>query len=204
MKNKQRVRLTYTWWIYLVVAILIIALWIFVFDRLAQPKPNEKLLVSVAANHIQTDNMEQDLKDRLPQLSAQNVKQVTVESIPFDSTYNLTNALFSRSLDADIIIVAHSAMFEGIGEGYFPPINETEYKKAFGEVEFFREKSGVAYGILLYDGQTANNFSKYYTGTDKCWLFISGECVNTAGLNGKGESGNDAAVQTIKWLLEKQ
>lgn len=189
----------YTWWIYVLIAAAVIVFWLWIFDYLAEPAANEKLFISVVGNGVDDKTMNSDLKNELPNLTNQTIKEVSVESIVYESDYTLSNALWARSLDVDIIIITNTAMFNSIGKDYFPAIDEDRAKAIFGDVEFYKE-DGVAYGMLIYDGKTENTFSKYYS-KEKCWVFFTVDGQNTGRLNGKGNAHDDAAIQTVKWLL---
>ena len=189
MKKKLKTHLAYSWWGYLLLAAAVSTLWWQLFRAASQPKENEALLISFIGTAVDTDAIEAQFKAALPALTQQEVKLVTVEHLRGEDSYTLSQLLFSRCLSADVVVMGREAMFEGIGDGYFAPLEEAEIVSALGGVSFYRE-GDAAYGIEL-------------PGAD-AWLFFTVNSPNAGGLNGQGRVEDDAALQFAKWLLWKE
>lgn len=200
-KSKISSRLTYSWWVYVLSAAVFVVLWLWIFSAISQPAANEKIIISYVGSSLDEEALQSDLGEELHVLTAQNIESVTVETVISDNAYTLTNALWARSLDSDIIIIEHSSMFETIGSTFFLPLDSAAYTEVFGEVQFFKDADGELYGILLTDGSGGNVFSRYYTGEEQCWLFFTSQGVNTGGLNGSGNTSDDAALKVAQWLF---
>lgn len=183
---------------YIVSAAVIICLWLWVFDNAAQPSANEKLLVTLIGAGFDDKTLSADLEKELREMTDGKINKITVEKLNFQSDYEMTNALWARSLDSDIIIVAEGYMLDGIGDSYFHPIDEERYRETFGEVRFYRE-NGIAYGIVLSVGERDNVFSRYCA-DENARCFFTYNSVNAGSLN---ENGGESvtALETVKWLL---
>lgn len=199
-RDKVFSRLAYTWWVYVVSAVVVICFWLLIFNQILKPKDNEKLLITFIGPDFDNAGLEADLNKKLPEISSQKIKNITVESLFNEREDKMSELLYARSRDADIIIVRQDCVISGMGEYYFRPVDTDSYAEAFGDVQFY-EEDGTPYGILLYDGENANNFSKYYGAESKCWLFLTYNSPNTGGLNGTGEISDDSALKTVQWLL---
>lgn len=203
MKIKgSKINLSYNIWFYILSAALIICFWLWIFDYISQPSANEKLLITIIGNGFDDKTLSADLKKMLSEKSRDKIKSVTVENISYQSDYELTNALWARILDSNIIIVSEGYMLDNIGDSYFHPIDEKKYEEAFGKVKFYRE-NGTPYGIVLYDGQSNNKFSNYCHTENKCMLFLTYNSVNAGKLNENADKGSDFAVLTVEWLLSE-
>ena len=199
--RKASADLQYTWWKYLLVILLSITVWVAVFDILGTPEKNQKLQITFVGEDFLFDALQADLQEKMPGLTDQELKKLTVES-PMNGNWEDYHDIMSvRAYSADIIIVEESAMTDTFGYSYFVELPVEKLPQSLQNRDFYTE-DGKAYGILLYDGSTPNVFSQYYSGGERCYLFITHNCVNAAGIMGKGKQTDDAALAVIEYLLE--
>ena len=185
----------YKWWIYLLTAILIVVLWLTVFGIMAKPKATEKIGITFVGTEFNSAALESDLPGVIKSISQQEIKQVNVESIVEENVFTLDNILIARSQGVTDLFIWKGELKAGIEERY-AVLDEQIISAALGDVTFHKV-NGEAFAILL-DGA---NFSKYYSGSEQCWLLVSVNSVNFGGANGIGLPENDAALMIVKYLL---
>ena len=187
--------LQYKWWVYLLTAVLIVVLWLTVFGILAKPKATEKIGITFVGTEFNSAALEADLPEIIKNISQQEIKQVNVESVVEENVFTLDNILVARSQGVTDLFIWKGELKAGIEDRY-AVLDEQIVTAALGDVTFHRV-NGEAFAILL-DGA---NFSKYYSGSEQCWLLVSVNSVNFGGANGVGSSENDAALMIVKYLL---
>lgn len=104
--------------------------------------------------------------------------------------------------DTDFIIFEEDCIYDNIGD-LFSPIDKSIMSSYIGECEYLVQKD-ITLGILLNGENAKNNFTEFYKGEKKCWLFITPASCNVAAMNGKGNEQDNAALLAIKYLLESQ
>ena len=186
----------YRWWAYLLAAVVVIGLWLSVFEIISKPKPTEKIGISFIGKGFNAEALEQDLPEVVKTNSSQRIKKINVESIEEDNVFTLDSIIVTRSQGTTDIFIWTGELKEGIEER-FANLDEAKVNSVLGEVSYYRI-DGVAYAISL-SGNI--NFSKYYSGSEECWLLVSANSVNFGGANGNGLAENDAALQITKYLL---
>ena len=194
--------LQYSWWKYLLIALLSITVWSVVLDVLSAPEKNEKVRVTCVGDGFLCDEMETALWQKLPQVTEQRVEKIAVESPVNGQSADYFSVMATRAYGADFIIVEESALTEAFGQSYFLPLPVDELPDQLANREQYTE-NGTAYGLLLYDGTTPNVFSQFYSGNERCFIFITHTCVNVAGLMNVGNEQDDAALRLIEYLLEE-
>lgn len=194
--------LSYNWWAYVAIVLVVVILWLSVFTVLAKPSPNEKLHISFVGTDFYNDSLETQLKKVVPTLSSQEIKSLYVESVYSDNTYILSQIVTTRCIgDTDFLIYTRDLITDEMGRSLFAPLSIEDTRRLFGDVEVLEFENKV-YGILVFDGNNSNNFSKYYNGEEKCYLSFTPVSENIAGLNNKGNQSDDIALKVVQWLLE--
>ena len=195
--------LQYNWWKYIAIVLLPILLWCTVFDLLDQPEKNETLRIVYVGKNLDTVALQQALEDVLPELTQQDIAEITVtQSIPSGVYY--FDFLMAQSIPNDIIIIPQSQYRDNIGAGAFSRLSEA-LMDDFDGVPLYTETvedTALAFGFVLYDGTGETRFSSFCTEPEVCYLFPSPESVNFAGKNGAGNACDDAAIKAIEYLLE--
>ena len=189
------------WWKYLLVLVASILIWSIVFDSLAVPSKNEKIRITFLGENLDHEAFEEYVAEILPGLTNQRIEKVDVEN-PVDEINNdFYMVLTTRVYGADIIIVEESLLTEDICQAYFVPLPLETLEKHMPVSEVYVE-NGQPYGLLLPSGDGAGLFGEFYSGTERCYLFITHTSVNVAGILGTGNEVDDAALKLICHLLE--
>ena len=100
----------------------------------------------------------------------------------------------------DIIIISDNQMKETVGQDYFLVLSENLQGV---EMELYKETANnkvLPFGAVLSD---ESSFGKYYSGTQKCYAFISPQTENLYPVNTMSGEGNNATVIAWQWLMEK-
>ena len=193
----------YNWWKYCLVVVFSAIVWMVVFDMIAAPEKNEKIKISFIGDDFSHEELEETLCTILPELTEQSIKSISVESPVNGQSNDYYSVLATRAHGADIMIFEESALPETVGETYFDPLS-TEKLENYVAVDAYYCEDGVAYGILLWDGEGKNRFSQFYSGDERCYLFLTHTTVNAADVVSNGSAEDDAALQIIKYLLGEQ
>ncbi len=198
--------LQYNWWKYLAVILVPVILWCWVFSAVAQPKGHERLHVLFIGDELDGLQLQRDLEEVLPTLTEQKIKQVKVVSDFIPSNYYGTK-MTTNTYEFDLIIVSQRFMRENTGQ-FFRVLPNGGSLPGFGELGIHKETppdvgSELAFGIVLWEQGMENRFGSYYSGSEKCYIFLSPQSENLAPLYNDCSEGNDAATQALKFLLGK-
>ena len=197
--KKQRGHLQYDWWKYVAVLLIPLILWCSIFSVLKKPKANERLHILFLGTDLNCQAMEQDLTAYLQDNTAQKLKSIQVTMAEY-SEENYANQLMAAAYSYDIIIISENQMKETVGQNYFFVLPEILQG---AETELYEETVNIAvlpFGAVL---QAESSFGKYYSGTQKCYAFISPQTENLYPINAKSREGNNATVIAWQWLMEK-
>lgn len=197
----MRRHLQYNWWKYLLVVLLPIIIWLTVFEQMAKPASNARLRVLYVGDGLDPSGFQQELTLQLSELSTQVLQEIAVTQVsPVGISY--TEYLTARCFDYDLLILSPDWCPEGIGRAVFsriPPALLDFFPSSDVYTEVV-EKSDLPYAFVLPETSPFYSFS-----SDRgrpCLLFPSPESVNLDKKNGKGDLGDDAALQAMRYLLE--
>lgn len=197
----MRRHLQYNWWKYLLVVLLPVIIWLTVFTQMAKPASNARLRVLYVGDGLDPSGFQQELTLQLSELSTQVLQEIAVTQVsPVGISY--TEYLTVRCFDYDLLILSPDWCPEGIGQAVFsriPPALLDSFPSSDVYTEVV-EKSDLPYAFVLPETSPFYSFS-----SDKgrpCLLFPSPESVNLDKKNGKGDLGDDAALQAMRYLLE--
>lgn len=197
--NKKEIKnhFQYRWWLYVVLTVAVIALWITLFGILGRVDDTEKFHITFIGSGFDDRMFKSDLPDVIKSNSKQNIEQINVESIVEESDYALTMLLSTRTQGSTDLFIWSGELKGNLGD-MFARLNETALASKLGDnVVYLRDNDGI-YGIEITKNDT---LSKYYSGNEKCYLFVSADSVNFGGINGKGAIENDVGLSIIKYLL---
>ena len=197
--RKRSAHLQYDWWKYVAALLIPLILWCSVFSIMKKPKANERLHILFLGTGLNCQAMEQELTVYLQENTAQKLKSVQVTMAEF-SEENYANQLMAATYSYDIIIISDNQMKDTVGQDYFFVLPESLQG---AEVELYEEavhEKLLPFGAVLSD---ESSFGKYYSGTQKCYAFISSQTENLYPVNTKSEEGDDATVIVWQWLMEK-
>ena len=202
MKEKFRNHLAYNWWLYIVVAVLVLVLWLSLFSRLAQPNNNEQINITYIGTSFDHLKLQSDLYDELPERTEQNIKKISVENAVIDGEYDLNTLLRARLAgNCDFVIIEGSIIeeYEIDLASYFAQLDIASFERIFGDIEAVTTDDKI-FGLLCNSGTKMDN---YYSGKNTCKIFFNKNSVNLSNLFG-GKVEQDAAVQVIKYLTERK
>lgn len=203
-KNKTDTRFTaylhYHWWKYVLLTVLSIMIWTSVFDTLARPARNEKVGIVFFGDALDVTALHTDLTAVIQELTQQEIAYVDV-SQTFADYDRLGQILMARTYDYDLLILPAKMVDKLSAYGFFMPLPDTPKDIP----TYTQEKDGksLAYGLEIYSPGSRNRFSSFCSGEQTYYVFLSKESVNLAGLNGKGEKTDDAALRILTYLLEE-
>ena len=192
--------LQYNWWKYLLAILLPLIIWSTVFEQMSKPANNARLRVLYVGDGLDPSGFQQELTLQLSELSTQVLQEIAVTQVsPVGISY--TEYLTARCFDYDLLILSPDWCPEGIGQAVFsriPPALLDSFPSSDVYTEVV-EKSDLPYAFVLPETSPFYSFS-----SDKgrpCLLFPSPESVNLDGKNEKGNLGDDAALQAMRYLL---
>lgn len=192
--------LQYNWWKYIAIFLLSVIVWTSVFDAMQAPRPDEQVNVLYIGQSLDAAALQQQLQQVLPTLTEQPLKKIAVETeLPADSQFS--SVLSARLHSYDVILIEAPYMQDKIGQNIFVRLTEPLIAH-FPHARTYTEMTEA--GLLTY-GFTVpreSHFSRYYTGSEPCYLFVSPYSVNFDTLNEAGSPGNDGALKAAQYLLE--
>ncbi len=185
------------WWKYLAVILLPVILWSTVFFLRSKPKRNEILRVLYVGKGLNTEELQNDLAERFPQM-----KEITVtQELP--QSFLGGDWMTYRQFEYDLLIFDESYCTETMGQQYFSRLPDTLLSR-FPNVPTYVETvdgRSLTYALRLDGGKT--NFANYCNTEKACLLFFSPESVNLGGENRKGNAADTAAIIAAQYLSEE-
>lgn len=191
------------WTVYVAIVLIPIVFWCAVYSVLDDPKDNEKFAILFIGECFDNEGLQNYIVN--------NFKDERIKSIAVDTT-TIYDALYydylrTRCYEYDLIIFTESNMREQIGRGVFGrEILIADYADVLPKAEFYYENingQDLPFGFVIRDEGTSNLFSNYYSGNEKCYLFLSPQSVNLDTVNGKGIKGDDFALRVLNALFLK-
>lgn len=205
MKSRFSTHISYFWWLYVLIAVVFTLFWTFLVDIALQPGDTEELKIYFFCDNIDIDAFSSELTEVLPDITSQNIKSIRVGDV-LNELYNptaLNSLLYARAQECDFMIVKDELIPDGsFAPAYFNIYDQAEIAAALGNVNFYVEEykgTLYTYGIQVSGDGMKNNFTSFYGEDGKCWLMFCFKTCNMGELT--GNSPNDAALQTIKWML---
>lgn len=195
-----RDHLYYHWWVYVISAVCVVALWLSVFGKLSQSAANEQINITYFGSSFDHISLQSDLYQLLPEKTMQNIKRISVENAVIEGEYDLNTLLRARiSGNCDFFIIENAVLeeYEIDLASYFSPLESGALERLFGGAEQV-EQNGKTYGIAC--GGHAN-ITRYYSGSGSCQIFFNVNSVNLSDLSG-GDKMQDAAIQAALYLTE--
>ncbi len=213
MNKKIASHLQYTAWIYILVAVVVFALWTTVFHAISSVKYDEKVTVMLFSDDDFSEALKADISQNINDITAQELKEFSIEKRENDLSV-MQSLVQGRIPVRDLFIFSEGVLNNTDPEEYNPSgmfvaIKDEKLGGLFGEglseSQIYRV-DGYAYGIYLNDPDdgVTNNFEKIYSGKTRYVILFSYESLNMAGAFGKGETENSAAVDIVKYLISEQ
>ena len=198
--TKLSAHLQYSWWKYVLLAVVSVMLWTAVFDTLGRPAKNEKVGIVFFGDSLDVTALHADLTDAVDGLTQQEIDYIDI-SQTFADHEHLGQILMARTYDCDLLILP-AELVDGLSAyGFFMPLPESLQSTN----TYTQEKDGetLAYGLEIYSPERQNRFSSFCSGDQTYYVFLSKESVNLAALNGNGTQTDDAALRILEYLLEE-
>lgn len=175
-------------WKYILVAVVSVFIWSAVFTSLGQIKDNQRLTISVYNLDIDTQELRDEIAEKLPELTQQEILELYVddmEHVP-NQTY-ATDLLSMQLVQTDLILMPESLLKELDVSVYFPELPETMQSGTDYQIE------GKHYGILL----------SRHSQEEPVYLLLAGNSVNLGGILGRGNPEDDAALAVAQYLVKE-
>ncbi len=197
--------LQYYWWLYLLLLVIFVSMWLLIFTTLAQPKDNEKIAVASFCDDDGPQSLHYQLQVDIGKITNQPLEEVSLINSTNSDENTLGSLLLSRVYTCDVIILTKDIAKDNTVEAYFQPLSESVLQQYFSDIpsELIYYVNGKAYGFLLNAENQNSRFANSYDGEKECIIFLSGESVNIAGINDKGNATDDAAISVLKYFLEE-
>ncbi len=202
--KKLTTHLQYHWWLYLVCAVVVIFVWCTIFQVLARPSSDEAIRILYVGEYWDTEPLEQALLSHLSHSTSQEISVVEI-AIFAEQTDMLLPILMAKQYEYDLVILSEPFMQEGIGQNAFGMPIPAQMRTQAHPLGYYTETVGeniLPFAFILHNGTTVNRFASFYPDAPGCYLFVSPQSVNCDRATGYGQSGHDAAIQTIEFLLE--
>lgn len=192
------------WWKFLAVLILPVIIWTTVFSLQSRPDGNERLRILLVGEGADTAALQADLEAALPSLTAQTLREITVNQELPGNGVSYGEWLISRQFSYDILIVSEPWRMENMGQNFFSRLRDTLVSRFSSVPQYSETADGntLSYALVLTGAET--RLGSYLEAKDGAWLlFFSPESVNLAGENGKGDRADDAAIAAAQYLSEE-
>ena len=191
------------WTVYIAIILIPIVFWCAVYSVLDDPKDNEKFAILFVGTELDSEALQEYITTNL---SDKEMKSIDVEDIVLDGSLYY-DYLKAKCYDYDLVIISESYMKDYVGRVVFErEILVSTYADLLPQAEFYYEiidGNELPFGYVLKDENTDNIFSNFYSGNEKCYVFLSPQSVNLDTVNGKGEKGDDFALKILHALFEK-
>lgn len=196
--------LQYHRWCYVLLVILSVLIWTTVFDSLAKPAKNEKVGIVFFGEELDASALHAELSAATKDLTDQKIEYVDVFQT-MASGSQLGSVLMARSYDYDLLVLSGEMMDNLHAYGFFAPLPEQLPQSLKALPTYSQTEDGVTaqYGLKAYGPGSQNRLSAFCSGDKTYYIFLSKESVNLAGLNGKGNPADDAALRVLEYLLEE-
>lgn len=199
----KKISLEKHWLTYLAIILVPVIFWCSVYSVLDDPKDNEKFAILFVGDGFDCEAFEQYIHT---EMSDSRIKSISVESTTiYDDLYY--DYLKTRCYDYDLIIITESNMRDHVGRVVFErEIMLGDYADILPKSEYYYENidgTEIPFGFVLNDEGTSNLFAEYYSGEEKCYLFMSPRSVNLDQINGEGEKGDDYALRVLLSLFDQ-
>ncbi len=212
MKKRIISHIQYTWILYLLFAVAAILIWSMVFQGFLQLEQNEQVGVIFYSEGWNSHELYVHLSDNIGSITEQDIKKISVEQCAANKSV-LLERLGTDMYSRDIMVIEESLLDNSTQlqltvdiEKAFYALDRERLDAVFGDIEVnYLVINDKSYGIYLNDASdgVTTNFEKFYSGEDTFVLFFSRETVNIDCMNEKGQSGDGAAIDLVKYLLKE-
>ncbi len=206
--KKRSSYMQYHWWMYLLWAMAVFAIWFYLFYLVSLPKKDEKLSIAVFDKDFPAATLQWYISHEIEDITEQEIVSVKVESCGElgDSIHKM---VLSRLITADLIIVPETMLTtdktqtDKIRVENFRIIPTDKLDAMVSGLEYYTV-GDMAYGVYLtLDDGITNNFESYLEDGERYILFFCDESSNHGGLFGIGDIEDRAGIDALEYLLEE-
>ncbi len=219
-KKKFADHLQYNWLKYALAAVIIIFLWIVVFDSLAKPANDEKVAVEFFGDGINYDGINALLAEKTREISAQELKEImfyesytsaeamptTIQAKNITSDILILPEILLRPNDNGVVMIEAQNFFEKLPTDRLAEIWSERGLGDFSSVELYCV-DGVPYGIYINKAiaESADKcrFDEFYIGGDRCVAFFAVYSQNVCAIYGEGNASDGACFDVLAFLMEE-
>ncbi len=210
MNNKTLSHLQYSWWTYVLWALVIVVVWIAVFDAIITPNANEEIGILAFSDENVWASLDTDLKNNVASVTQQSIKEIGIGVCKIDSS-SMPDTVSARLPVKDLFIFPENLVVSTDENGYNPAkvfytLTPEKRNDLFGDILAdieFLYLDGLAYGIYLNNpnDDVVTNFERFYNGATRYVLFFSPYSVNLNQMYDKGKSGDSAGIDVARYLV---
>jgi hypothetical protein len=196
--TKQRItnHLSYCYYLYLIVAILITLGWYEAFSLYYRLKSNEKVSIYIISNVVDTTKLDINLSKRL--LNGK-LKEIIVNSDSITNP-NLYLLLNTKGLVNTDIIILPASIANNVNLLYEFALLDKDYLANFiDDGVNYLQVNNLDIGLLIYDNQVGILDDYITYSEEKYYLFLNKKSVNIGNLN---NSKSDIALNVLTILFE--
>lgn len=199
MKEKLSKQIADYFWLYLLVAAVVVLIWTTVYGNLGKLKSDEYVAAGVCNIEFDADGFRADVLKALPERTEQKISVVYADTLSIDfSSSQATTRLAVQQQSTDFFILPASSLTQFAVADYFPEFPELlQYDGAA-----YYAVDGIPYGIQVAGPGVSTVFSRYCDADEPCYLLLSEASVNLDRLFDRGDAGDDAALAAIRYILE--
>lgn len=207
-RKRLAAHLTDAWYWYLLVPVLVTALWSFVFGLLDKIPYREQINIFVGAYEVQEAEMENRI---LELLEDSGIRQVTVDPCTPGSQEAFYMVLSTRgTVDTDILILPEGTWPESLYQGKVLCFSEEDIASYLPEGKYkYLEYDGKIYGICVYDAETGmtlipDNWIGFKKDVEErnYYLFFNADSDNIGQFGKKSETSDDQALQLLEKMIQ--
>lgn len=201
----KRLKLNFFVPITLTIITLMSVSWVALFNKLDQPKANEKIQIFIASNAYRDElstNLAAGLKDV-------GVKSVSLKAVSQDSSLFYTMLSTVGVLDSDLLILPYTIL-KGIGEmGEFVPLERDTlrtYNIDTSDHELWTHDS-KNYALKIYDASSKTNYLDTYfllSDSEDYYVALNKNTCNALAHPNNDKTSSDRAFYALNVLLSNK
>ncbi len=197
--QKTSAHLQYFWWVYVLIAVLVIFAWTTAFSIMAKPRDNEQVTVIFFDRSFDAKGMNAVANTDIASITAQKLKEITFGTADYGDELTFMQQMSTRLYGADIIILPENIIKADDISAWFKPIPEAVAKQYFADAQLYRI-DGEIYGVCVYPAENSL-VSEHYSGEQAAVAFFSPQSENLGALYGKGDAADAAAFDVAAYIL---
>ncbi len=220
MNKSFTAHISANWMKYIAVLIILPIVGGLLFNSLAQPKKNERVVITFFGDSIDIMGINDAIYKDKDNFTNQKLKTAYIDFILSDEP-NINQLILADLEYSDMIIftedfllkdesgvarVSPAGLFRFLGKENEPSYLEKIIGDKAKELEYFYDKdlNGVERPLGIYldiQGEEKSLFEGYYTGKHRCVAFFCYKSVNIGEMFSGGNGTNTAAIDALLYLI---